>query len=182
MTHDATTGFNDIKALPEFAPPSYFQIVLSIAFGVILLLIVVKAYSKLRRQMKKTEEKTSSKEVAISHIGSLLEQLKAEKISIREYSSEVSLAFRGFLEEQLGLPATDLTSKEIASSLLPALLENSPEAETEQLKMLKTRTTKILQSFEGITFKRHNEAISSATAATKQAEEIIIELSQEKSA
>ncbi|MCB0359287.1 MAG: hypothetical protein KDD44_06615 [Bdellovibrionales bacterium] len=116
---DASSGFHDIKPVPEFSPfPT--EVVLIIAAIVLAALALAYLY---HRQFRKTG--TSLSEPAISPFASAIDSLRAlaktlrsnDAAAISEIASQSSLALRTYLEQVFAIPAAERTPFEIAKDL-----------------------------------------------------------------
>ena len=156
MAYDATSGFHDIKPLPEFSPtPLWILILGSIILTAIALYLAQKLYKKLR----KIPEINISPEEKLEQGLEQLKRLKGKKeISVRELSSRLSLLEREYLEEKLAFNAPDMTYEELRVALNKVLLGKAgfSEERKEEIKQLVGET---LKKFDAITYSNQSEGI-----------------------
>lgn len=127
---DASTGFHDIKPLPEFNPISTLWF---------LPLAVLLAYALYRWWKKKADAprvrpsipQRDPLEVALERLSRLEQQISAGAISVREFAVSLSLILRTCWQNVLHFEATEQTVGEVAMSL-PSALQSSLRATDQQ--------------------------------------------------
>jgi len=162
MKHDATTGFQDIKALPDFIEVSlwsYLPWVIATIFCALLLFQIIK---KIRAKTK-TQESNIYLD-SQKNLERLLKQLREEEISLKVFSSESSLILRNVIEVFYSFPAKDLTNKEIKSKL----------SQTSVSSKLLGETIELLSSLEETVFSK-----KSVKTLTSNVSEQILKLTKE---
>lgn len=118
--HDASQGFHDIKPLPDFVPTNFVWI---LAFVLLIALLFLALYLlKRQKACLPVPAPRSPEDVALEQIGLLEHKRAKNEIDIRNLSSSLSLALRGYLEAVFCFPATDLTNREVVEAL-PAFLK-----------------------------------------------------------
>lgn len=147
MKHNATTGFQDIKALPSFTESSLISYWPYFVALLLIIFISKKLLSKIYSAVKGKHKQLSLYEQCKLSLENLHKKLSENEINARIFSSECSLVLREVIQKHYELPAKDLTNTEIMNSLT-----QSKKNDISLLPEIK----KILFSLEEIAFSKRN--------------------------
>jgi hypothetical protein len=154
VTHDATTGFHDIKPLPQFvvnAPPLAPWIAAILAFALLVFVLIV-----LRRRFLRSMVNRADAEPVEARLERELMNLKGAKLSARDAGERLSFLLRSYIEERFAIPAEDRTNRELLDDLSPSLKKLLPVLGEEKREALKSECAIILCASERLTFADHS--------------------------
>lgn len=150
---DPRDGFFDIKPAPDFFPPDYSLLWLLLA---LFLLSIVLFFALLWRRRRDVVPGSYSTLTPRQQFSIDLERIKraraSESITVREFSSDLSLATRRFVEQRFGFPATDRTTAETLEQLGPRLAERCAQLPAERSKQQLKEFKALLKSLERTTY------------------------------
>jgi len=155
--HDASTGFHDIKALPEF---SY---VLPLWVWFLLVLVVALAgffYYKLKHPKAQVEiapPPLPPVEIATRQLRELERRRISGEIQLREFSTSLSVVLRSYLESVLHFSATDQTNREVVQHLIVVIKKCLPTLSKEKRSEITSANEEILRVCELLTFSNDSE-------------------------
>lgn len=131
MRHSAETGLHDIKALPSFHPVNWN---LWIASAFVLLSVCCLSYffNRKKRTSLAPVRTLTPQELAQARLLELKKSRLEERISLRDFCSELSITLRYFLEQSFSFPAAEQTVQEVASSLPHQLKQYLPVCSKEK--------------------------------------------------
>ncbi len=149
---DPRDGFFDIKPAPEFFPPDYSLLwVLLALFLLSIVLFLILLWSRRREPNPIGARQLTPREQFSMDLERIRKARASESITVREFSSELSLAVRRFIEQRFGFPATDRTVAETIDQLSPCLSERA-HASAESTRLLLKELKALLRSLERTTF------------------------------
>ncbi len=150
QTHDASTGFRDLKPSPEFVVPfAYHWILIALVVG-ILLFIFWRIWT-LKKQAP-TEKAILPLERALSSIRELEVHVRGGNVRGRDFGHQLSTVLRAYLESVLGLPAGEMTNTELARSLLAAIKKRLSTQTDQRIQEFCDQSLHILSACERMTF------------------------------
>jgi len=140
ILHDAKKGFHDIKGLsPEAtSQTSYFDKIILLA---ILCAVVFYLFNFLKGKRKYAHLPANEKAKRI--LKDILNDLRSNKISTRQYSSNSSITIRDYLSEKYEFNATELTNIEVIKKL-EKILKND--------QVMFKNISKVLKNYDKVTF------------------------------
>lgn len=125
--HDATTGFHDIKPLPQFLWAreglSIFYIVLA-GLSLVVLASMIRKY--FRKPVASPVPQLSPKATALAQLTALSADLAGHKTTLRAYTAGLSAAVREYSGTVLNFAAIDLTALEIKAQVTQGLQSALP--------------------------------------------------------
>ena len=148
MAGEATEVFHDLKPLPDFIPIPLWPVVLAVVLGALLWLLA----RGRKTAPSKPAPVESPQEEALRELSALRLQREEGVVNVRAFSLRLSFALRRYLERVISLPATDLTSAEVAAALLPAIRKKLPVLPVQNSEELARRTTALLRFCEQAAF------------------------------
>lgn len=151
LLHDATSGFHDIKALPEFAPFPFHLIIISM----VIVCLAAALYWLYKRQTTNHQIPESPKSafvVAIEEIEQIERARQEGRISLRDIGTRTSLAVRKYLASSLDFPADDQTTREVVTLLRSELPRAFSSNSSTDIDELHERTSQALFQLERITY------------------------------
>lgn len=157
MLHDASTGFEDIKPLPFFEastdPINYIWLV------AILISIFIAIYFLLRKKPSTTAVKNfkPSEQVATEKLDEILKKISHEEITARDFSNELSLTLRKYIEDNFNFPAAELTPKEIKLTFPKHWKKTLPALHSKHLKQVEGELEQIFYTCKWISFAKDSE-------------------------
>jgi len=156
LKHDAQSGFNDIKPLPQFQGDlSWLLIVLAIA------LVTLAAYFVRRRtRSESTECAPSSKEVA-------LQQIRELSGAPRDHALRISAALRAYLETEFSFNALESTIKEIQGALPRALTSSCHLLTSARREQLEKEVLEVLSLCDRAIYQKSNSEITNALESVR---------------
>lgn len=181
--HDASTGFHDIKPLPDFSP---FLSLLP-ALVILLMLVAGLVWWILRSRKPRTASKQSPPAPPDAAALKALRRLEAKRkdlsVDVRTYFWELSMILRQYLEAALCFSATECTVREILLHLPKAFKKRLPLNPRSLNDSLCLSVKRILKHCERAEFceeaeLRYSLAGESAVSTAGQTEETIKELSR----
>ena len=132
-TVDASSGFHDIKALPDFHPIPLAEI--CAAFMLATALWYFLSYRRRRNRMKSLPVRVLSPlECVFEDISVLEHEREQRRVGSREFGTRLSLSLRRFVQDVFGFPAVERTAPELESRLVHALQERLPAASPDDLQ------------------------------------------------
>lgn len=151
-THDATTGFHDIKAPPGFHPAllsSSAQTILALLAAAALVLLLLR---RMRRRAAPAAPERTLDERLADGFRELERAWGAREIDLRAVAAGVSALLRMFLEETFGFPAEKQAPREVLAVLRDVLKSRLRGANPEQRVELDRKFTELLRACERWTF------------------------------
>ncbi len=148
-SHSAADGFHDIKPLPEFHPVSPWWV-----YGPLLAALVLTSSWWLGRRPARSVPQPVKAPIdrARERLRELELARSRSEISSRDFASELSLAYRNFLEQRLGFPAVEQTVSEIAAGLPARLKRALPMVAEPQSAATCNETKSVLRFLERAAF------------------------------
>jgi hypothetical protein len=157
MIHDATTGFHDIKPLPEFMYSSINPII--IFLFIFLLLVGLYIYRKKIKAVNSFAGNNLPPEmIALHRLNELTRQLKNESINLRDFSTSMSLCLREYLGRIFEFNAVDQTSKEVHIALTDRIYVCLPSVSESEISRILSDVSEIFKLSDFITFSTSPEA------------------------
>ena len=153
MAHDASTGFHDIKPIPQFFPfPTHILWAVLLASAVFIVLHLLFGRSKTRKSSTHLPPAKPPHELALGLIDEIDQSFASGRLDLRNAGTRSSLALRQYLEQTLALQATDLTNREL-KVLVPKVIDKALHSESsQQREELSTRILNTLVSLEWLTY------------------------------
>lgn len=149
--HDVSTGFKDIKPIPEFSLSGAYTLgVTTILFLVLFLYGLWKVFKRTKAPQIVPE--ISAHILATEGITELDAKRKKGLISTKEYCSSVSLCMRKYFDSSLSIPADDLTLFELRQRLPLAIERQLSFAPHNYKTSLKERILTALSYLETVTY------------------------------
>jgi hypothetical protein len=148
--HDATTGFNDIKAVPGFFPQNNWPYVLIFLF---LLVYILRLWKKFKPKEKLIPANLpSALEILEADLLNQKNLIEAGNYSSRQFSSELSLAIRKYFSGIFQISTEEQTVKEAVSSLRNAIKQNRSWLDISSQNEIVVSAKELLSSCEFLTF------------------------------
>lgn len=161
MTHDASTGFHDIKPLPEFHPFPF----LFISTIVAVILIATLLFFLWKRRSKKVSlpppPPPAPEKVALDELRRLEQLREHHEIELRVLASNLSLTLRKYLEAALLFQASDQTLSEVMENLPLQFKRHLPRVDNDTKSTIGAKVERLLRYFASLTFGAHTEAACS---------------------
>ncbi len=162
MAHDASTGFHDIKPLPEFNPFPLFP-VLGALIAIALLVLLARYFKKRKQKQFEPPSKVLAPEaIALGEIARLTELSTNGEIELRFLAVTLSLVIRAYLEAVFKIPATDQTTREVVAHFPTTLKRYLPRLpEGDRLRYV-SRLEQLLSELSYFAFGSNTEQLYSA--------------------
>jgi len=156
LAHDPTTGFHDIKALPEFIIVSDFTvwILLAIVLATALFLLILK---NKKKALPSKGNPLKPEHIAFSTLREIERGLRANEITVRHFTGSLSLTIRTFLESALGFAAVESTTTEVVSRLKHACTKVMPRLASSKVEELILKSKSLLLFCDKVTFGDNTE-------------------------
>ena len=162
MTHDATTGFHDIKPMPHFTLASSHFGLFSALF-LILLFAILLAWKKLKSPKPVSlYTRVSPFQIAQTEITTLSAKFVEGSITPKLFSTSLSQEVRRYLAAVLDFPAEDLTPQEINSALTQDLRRKIPSTSEEKRNLWRQDLISYLLLIEQLAYGSESAVNSSA--------------------
>ena len=156
--HDARTGFHDIKPIPFFATSGgslfVWGALLFAALGIAYLLLMLR---KDQKAVSSNERQVSAKEDFFKVHAELSKQLSHPGVEPRAISTELSQAFRTYLEAELKFPALESTASQVIQALGLTIAKNFVAYPTQKAKELCEDSRALLSALDKVTFGDEHE-------------------------
>lgn len=167
--HDATTGFQDIKAVPGFFPQSNWPYVL---FFLLLLVSIFRLWKRFKPKKKIAHiDLPSPLEVLEADLLNQKSLIEAGNYSSRKFSSELSLTIRKYFSGIFQISTEEQTVKEAIASLRIAIKQNRSWLEISAQNEIVVEAKELLSRCEFLTFADTPELNHSELA--QQADDLI---------
>ncbi len=153
LLHDPSTGFHDIKPLPEFHPVP-IGLIVGLAAAALLMLLFYYWYKKQfqREGMRSFEQQLPPNVRALEEIRTLERAAERNAISVDELSARASITLRRFIEEVYGFGATDCTTKELLSVLLSSMQSKPTHFPTADAKQAVKNAASLFSFLDYLSF------------------------------
>ncbi len=183
LKHDATTGFNDIKAIPGFRTALHEdpQTLLFMLVGAIAALLFMIFRILRRRRKGSLAPRIPPRDIFKIEIQRIKAENASGALDIRTFSSRLSFALRRYVEGCFDFPATDLTPAEVKSrfpkNLAKKLFHLAPAANQQIIE----RCYRVLLSLDRVSFgtaEMRSLESSGIPELLSEAESLVIELEQ----
>lgn len=152
LLYDASTGFHDLKPVPEFW--AFDRSRLFLAAAVLALFFVIRLLWR-HKPVKRLPQTLNTEQVAAA----ALERLRTEALSgaaLRPLAEELSRVLRQYLSSAFNVEALDLTRPEIAGILPQAIKLALPEQPAAAHTGLCRAVDEILRTCERLEFSDHD--------------------------
>lgn len=161
MTHDASTGFHDIKPLPDFHPFPYLLVSTIVA----TILIATVLFFLWKRRNKKVSLPSppppAPETIAFNELRRLEQLREHHEIELRVLASNLSLTLRQYLEAALLFQASDQTLSEVLVNLPLQFKRHLPRIDNDSKSTISAKIEHVLRFFASLTFGAHTEAVYS---------------------
>jgi len=123
-THDATSGFHDIKPLPEFSP--FPVLAAAIAAALLALLLLWLWWRRRPKKLPPPPPALTPIETARRDLQQLELLVRDHRITLRDFASRLSLIIRVYLEQTLHFSAAEQTVQEVTTRFPEAFRATFP--------------------------------------------------------
>ena len=149
-THDATSGFHDIKPLPEFSP---FPIIAASVAAALLALALLWYWWKRRPEKPiPAPLPLTAIEIARKQLKQLELLVRDHRITLRDFASQLSLTVRNYLEQTLQFPAAEQTVDEVSRRLPDAFRRSLPLQSPDRTSDFSAALRTLLRRLEELAF------------------------------
>ena len=149
-THDATTGFIDIKPVPSFSATIAWWLWIAIALGILGSFSLFKFFT--RKPKAVVSNRPSPAELALSRVRELDGMRVRKQIELRDLGVQLSLTVRGLIEDLLQINAREMTAGELESRLPHTLTSRLRSTSREKQQALGKIAIAIVRGCEQISF------------------------------
>jgi|GEM_PF-5551347 len=174
---NTTQELHDIKALPEFHPIPW-QWLLACTLLILFAVFIFRLIKKHRQSSKYLApvRVVPPLEEALKRLDDLSSRRNTQGLTPRDFSSGLSLIFRGYLELTLDFPATDLTTAEIHLRLAGFFSSLRFSFQEDKAKEMTEHAKKFLAQLDRITF---SDQTDSTLSIRSQSMDIALETARE---
>lgn len=155
--HDATVGFNDIKALPVFELENNWPLIAAGLPIILACIFLLYLFAKRTKPTAQPTPKTPPDRIALERLRELETARAGNTISVRDFGTSLSEILRAYTEATTSLPALEMTAAELARSFPPAFRKALPVLPDSTRNKLTTEFLSIIRQSERLTFANNIE-------------------------
>ena len=154
-THDATTGFIDIKPVPNFSAPISWGLWGPIVLGILASIFIYKFL--VRKPMAVVAMRISPAERSLSRVRELDALRVKKQIELRDLGVQLSLTVRGVIEDLLQINAREMTAGELERHLPQTLASKLRSTSRDKQQALGKIAIAVVRGCEQISFAEDSE-------------------------